>query len=251
MNSLKHLLRAAQSIGLRAGLDVVAWPLRKALISAHFTSPHHRGPALWREALRRLQTDPASLPALGDYEELTGSGSHSTNGQTVAVAFDSANLLVTVLAEDLMRLQLQRHGEAAGTFSYAVARADCDWPPTSFVVSRSGTFIEIATDRLVCRIHTSPCRITFLDPQHSMAPVCSNLQPLACGAAVATTMDLPDDEHIYGLGEKACGLDRTGRVYEMWNGDPNGAYGPGKIPLPQHPVLYGAARRCSLWRFLR
>ena len=231
MKSLNHLLHAAQSIGLRTGLDVVAWPLRRALIAARFASPRRRGPALWREAWRQLRTTPAALPPLREYDQVTGYHSHSICGQTVTITFDSANLLVTVLASDVVRLQLQRAGDAADTLSYAVAKADRDWSPVPFAVSHTAARIEIATEQLVCSIHTSPCRLTFLDPWRGGAPVCANMQPLTCGASVAVTMDLPDDEHIYGLGEKASGLDRRGRVYEMWNGDPNGAYGQGKDPL--------------------
>jgi len=59
------------------------------------------------------------------------------------------------------------------------------------------------------------------------------------GHAVLLTLKLGYDEHFYGLGEKALGLDLRHTYTQMWNTDAVG-YGPGDDPLYQsHPFLIG------------
>jgi alpha-glucosidase len=235
MNPIRKAMLAAQAIGLRAGLDIVTWPLRKARMEARFARPQRGGQVLRRNAQQRTRSAPADVPRLSSYEQPDGYHSCAASGQTVTITFHNASLAVTVLAPDLMRLHPVRAGDTFDTFSYAVARPDGDWPPVPFTVRLTDAMIEIATERLVCRVETSPCCISLLDPQRGNAPVCTNiepcLQPLVRSAAMAAALDLANNEHIYGLGEKASGIDRRGHVYEMWNGDPNGAYGQGKDPL--------------------
>jgi alpha-glucosidase len=42
---------------------------------------------------------------------------------------------------------------------------------------------------------------------------------------------LRPEEHIYGLGERAASPNLRGGIYQMWNKDAGGGYGPGRDPL--------------------
>ncbi len=70
------------------------------------------------------------------------------------------------------------------------------------------------------------------------------------GHAVLLTLKLGYDEHFYGLGEKALGLDLRRTYTQMWNTDAFG-YGPGDDPLYQsHPFLIGLKKGVAFGMFL-
>ena len=167
----------------------------------------------------------------------------------MAVACDNATIHITVLAADLLRVYVQRQGESLDTFSYAVARPDEEWPATAFTVRETDAAIDVCTARLICCVARPSSRITFIDAQ-SGAELTGETEAAGWqGQEVACSLRLAAGEHVYGLGEKAFGLDRRGNVYEMWNDDPNGAYEPGRDPLYlSFPFYIGLHDQACLWR---
>lgn len=55
--------------------------------------------------------------------------------------------------------------------------------------------------------------------------------PTRMGEGWVQTFPLQPNEHIYGLGERAAGLNLCGGTYRFWNSDPAGSYGPGTDPV--------------------
>jgi len=149
-------------------------------------------------------------------------------------------LQIAVLAADLLRVRLSPSGAFPPAQSYAVAKADSEWPAVAYTLHEDAEAVEIRTGLLTCRIARLPCRLTLLDAQRNC------LHSDSAGAAwkgpqVARVAALHPDELIYGLGEKAFPLDRRGRRYSMWNTDPQ-AYAPGAEPLYLNIPFYVSAR---------
>ena len=231
MNNMRRLFSSLRMFGLATTLQMAVSPLRKAYHSARFGNPAVHGPTLWLTTWRALRARNGWSPLPTDAVQPGAVRSHEVHGQTVIVTCEHATIHITILAEDLLRVQLQRPGEALDHFSYAIARTDEQWPPVAFSIRRGEEGIDIATARLVCRVATTPCLLSFHDP-HDHRLITGERKATAWhGAAIACSLQLADDEHVYGLGEKAFGLDRRGRAYTMWNSDPNGAYAPGTDPL--------------------
>lgn len=230
MKLIHRFLWAAQSFGLHAGIQLMLSPLRNAYNTARFAAPERRGPALWLAAWRDLWRKPAAPPALSSYTRPGKVVSHRSSGQTVVLACENASVHVTVLAADVLRVQLQRPGETLDTFSYAIVTPDADYRPAGFTVTDGQDAIEIGTARLICRVNKETGRLSFVDLGGS--EIAADTGGLCwAGDAVACSLRLVEDEHVYGLGEKAFGLDRRGRAYDMWNDDPNGAYPRGRDPI--------------------
>jgi alpha-glucosidase len=243
MGTIERLLKGISLFGVLTSMQIVLTPLRNAYHTVRFAAPRRRGPALWLATWRALTRQPSPVP-LSDFTQSGSVRSHTVSGQTVAVACNNATIHVTVLAGDLVRVQVQRAGEALDTFSYAIARPDEAWPGAPFSV-RDGETLDIETSALTCRVNKGSGRIAFLDRPGGREITHSAWGPGWRGAEVACSLSLADGERIYGLGENAFGLDRRGRIYTMWNDDPNGAYPPGHDPLylsfPFYMGVSGAA----------
>jgi alpha-glucosidase len=241
--TIQDIIGLIPIVGLGLTIRSMLYPLRKAYHAARFADPRRRGPALWWAAWSQIskegglnrQPPPSLTPE--EYTLLGEVRSHTVDGQTILVQCENANVQLTVLAPDLIRVALQRLGESLDAFSYAIAKPEEQWPPTPFKVRDVSQSLEIWTAKLVCCVSKSPCRIAFFDPsagsdfERKDAPISADKEGLAWHSSEAACFrHLPSTEHVYGLGEKAFGLDRRGRTFEMWNDDPH-AYPPGTEPL--------------------
>ncbi len=243
MSTVQRLAIAVRLFGLRSAVQIVLYPLCAAYNAARFSQPQRSSVAVWLAALRKLLRRPTPPAPPQEWTRPGAVQSYAVNGRRVTVACQQAHIHIAVLAADLMRVQLQRPGEVADAFSYAVDKPDSDWSPVKISIDEKHGAIQIATSCLVCRVDKPSSRITFLDPQRNNAVVSSDAAGFAWqGARVSCSLRLAGDEHIYGLGEKAFGLDRRGHVYEMWNADPSGAYAPGHDPLYLNIPFYVALR---------
>ncbi len=227
--TLRQVIRLIQSLGLGPFVSIALYPLRSAYHTVRSTRPRAWPLAYWRAvwgAVRRPA--PPQLPPAGD--RLGALRSYAVHDRTVVIACDRAAIHVTVLAHDLMRVQIGRPGETLDTFSYAVARPDDQWPRVPFAIDETMDDLQIRTERLILRIENASGRLSFLDPHRPGMVIMTEEWRLGAAGGGVCIRRLPDDERIYGLGEKAVGLDRRGRTYDMWNADP-GTYPPGRDPL--------------------
>jgi alpha-glucosidase len=243
---VSRFLWAGHAFGLRAGAQLMSFPLRKAYHTARCATPKRRGPALWLAAWRELRCKPEAPPPFSSNTRPGKVVAWSAGGQSVGLTCENATVHVTVLAADVLRVQLRRPGEGLDRFSYAVATPDAEYPLVDFAVTQGADAIDITTSRLVCRVKRETGRLSFLDLNgREIAADAGGLGWV--GDSVSCSLRLAEDEHVYGLGEKAFGLDRRGRAYEMWNDDPNGAYGRGRDPIYLSIPFYIGLRRESAY----
>ena len=226
--SLQRLLAGLATLGPGVVAQSLFFPWRRAYHLARIRNRGRPWAALW-QSLRAAHPNrsPAwdSLPwtFLGDLV------SYAVEGRHVTLQCQNAAVELAVLAADLIRVRLSQSGEFPAPFSYAVIRPEEEWPEVPYEIEDSDQALWLRTGRLLIRIDKHPCRFAFLDPNGQEIQV--EAEGLGwCGSAVIASKLLQPGEHIYGLGEKAFGLDRRGHAFEMWNTDPQG-YAPGQDPL--------------------
>ena len=116
-------------------------------------------------------------------------------------------------------------GQLGDDFSYAVEKTD--WPPVDVAFEDSADALTLRTAAITCRVQKSPCRLSFYDAAGKL--LASDADGLgwqhpgdAAGEAAASSAANAccPGAHLYGLGEKAFGLERRGRRYDLVNSDP-------------------------------
>lgn len=209
MNFKKAFL-ALRALGFQKAIPILEYTLLRDRLDKHY--------------LLSLQPQPPAEPqppgALLEAETLPGGGMYK---------FERAALEVLFLAPDLVRISWEPGVEP---IPYALSGKDWSRAETKrveieegwvhisdcmeVVVGRGGSLLFRNLDGTILRTDLPPAR----PEQPRDAPLHWSHQTL-----------LAQDEHIYGLGERAAPLNRRGRSYKMWNTDPGGSYGPDKDPL--------------------
>ena len=236
---VRQTFRGFRVLGISLALKAALYPARKAYHLARLTSEGVPTPA--RSRLRRFiaALNGPRHPEPPSREDFAFAGDllhHRIDGQMIELVCDRGVLQITVLAPDMLRVRYRSDGQFEPPFSYAVTRGDEEWPAAHFAVVEAGDDLDTRTDRLVCQIGRKPCRLSFLDLDGT--PISADTDGIGCaGGWVGCWRSLPADERIYGLGEKAAGLDHHGRRYEMWNTDPQ-TYSSGDDPLYMSFPLY-------------
>ena len=237
-DALSQIVRGLRILGSGPSLQAALYPLRKAYHEARFSGGNTQG-SLWRglsgmwAALRppvEPSLDPGRFTFAGDVL------SYQHQRQTLTLLCENASLQISVLAADVVRVRLSRSRFFPTPESYAIAKADAEWPPARHSVEETGGAIELRTEGMTCHIDRHPLRVSFWD-RHGNC-IHTDHQGLAWqGNRIVRYARLEPDEHIYGLGEKALPLDRRGRSLSIWNTDPQ-HYEPGADPIYVNVPFY-------------
>lgn len=139
----------------------------------------------------------------------------------VIVHSGPARLQVSVHAEGVFRVRLAPDGRLDGEASWAVVQGV---ESTSVSIEESRDAVRVRGDRLTAVVHRSPLRVDFVDGDGRMLLADDASLPMAWlpgehGTRVRVWKSMADDEHYYGLGDKAGPMDRRGRAFAMWNTD--------------------------------
>ena len=161
---------------------------------------------------------------------------YARQGRIVTVDCANGSYRIAMLAPDVVRVRfLPTDGPASSRptgvpFSYSVARSDDEWPACEFRVIEALSCVEIRTSRLICRIDKATGEIAFPDLEGNVISEDETGAGWHPSGGVICRKQIQPDEHFYGLGERAFGLDLRGRAYEMWNADPR-TYRRGQDPI--------------------
>jgi len=144
-----------------------------------------------------------------------------------------AAIRLTALSDSVVRVRVAPGGVLPADFSWAVlpqkpgsparaefARAGVEERPAEVKVSlrQSPQAVELATSALRARVERSPLRIIFLDGAGNVLQ--QDARPMAfSGSAFRLWKSMPEDEHYFGLGDKAGPLDHRNQAFTMWNTD--------------------------------
>ena len=188
--------------------------------------------------------DITTLQKIGDLSGFT----QNNQGITLTTT-DNSQVLITILAPDLIRIRTTFDQPLRKDHSWAIAQTN--WPTTSWKVSETTQSITLTTSELEVVVQRSPLLIGFRDVRtHEV--INADEQPMAydakgllksmifdpdAGRFVAASKKLGFDEHFYGLGEKATRLDKRRGSFVNWNSDTPG-YTEGRDPIYQTVPFY-------------
>ena len=161
----------------------------------------------------------------------------------VVLSAGGATLEVSAPRPDVLRVRLGHPGLPEDA-SWAVL-PQSRTAHTPLVRAQSGTRLTVRTAALQAVIDTRTLAIDILDA--SGVPLLQDVGPGHAfanagpgNAGFTLTKQLPEDEHFFGLGDKAGPLDRRGQSYVLWNTDAFG-YGTATDPLYKSIPFYIAA----------
>lgn len=169
-----------------------------------------------------------ALPLPAAWESIGAVTASAPEANQITFSSSQAEVTVTVLAPDLVRVRMTR-GTPGPDYSYAVVKTD--WPQTSVDFSGGKDESIIRTSELEIHAQLSPFRLAFYDRSGRL--ISKDDPDLGMGwdgHQVRCWKWLPDDEHYFGLGEKGDNLDKRGYTYVNWNTDAYG-WGPTTDPL--------------------
>ncbi len=137
--------------------------------------------------------------------------------------FERDHLEVRFLAADLVRITW---GAADGVAAYAPARTD--WPEVSITTDEGPSGWELQSEALRVAVGTDG-GLRFSDAVGRTLR--EEAPPQRRGKEVIHRCQLRQEEHVYGLGNRAAPLNLRNGAYRMWNRDPGGGHRPGDDPL--------------------
>ncbi len=85
------------------------------------------------------------------------------NGTSIQLQFDTACLIITMLAANLVRVRLAPKGEFMPRRDWAVALDDSEFAVVQFDLVENDEVIEITTELIKVRINKNPCQISCYD----------------------------------------------------------------------------------------
>ncbi|MBN1287956.1 MAG: glycoside hydrolase family 31 protein [Anaerolineae bacterium] len=169
-----------------------------------------------------IQTDhdpnPAGRPAmLGPVQ------AHRADGAAVNVVCANGYLQITVLAADCVRVRAGLTGDlskSGSPFSYAVAKTEWNPPPVA-VEDDADDQIMIRAEGLACQVDKLDGSVRFADAEGRIrCPDDAEAGMVWQDGHVRLHKRITPDDAIYGLGQRASGLNLRGRRYALWNLDP-------------------------------
>jgi alpha-glucosidase len=128
-------------------------------------------------------------------------------------------IAVTAVNDHVVRVRASRNGTFGADFSWAVVPG-ANTPTGTLTVTDDGSVILAATPAVRVRIERSPLRLVFLDAAGHVISEDARARPMTLGPnGFRVEKAMPDDEHYYGLGDKAGPLDRRDLAFTNWNTD--------------------------------
>jgi alpha-glucosidase len=154
----------------------------------------------------------AQWQSIGDVDSFTR--------QEFGVTLKSGSSLVniSILAPDLVRVRASRVGVFLPDRSAAVMKTD--WSGARFDLRDIESELRLETSELTVIVQKRPLRISFLAKDGALLNADDTERGMSwSGSALRVWKSMPQTEQIYGLGEKACSLNRKYRHLTMWNTD--------------------------------
>ncbi len=161
--------------------------------------------------------------------------SYTYEGRTLILDYGGPCVAITVLTDRMMRVRLAPDGAFAARHSWAVVRADDEFPEAAFEIEESAPALVLRTHSLTVRIERARGNISFADAQGQS--FCADevgmqwSQDTAGPRRVACAKYIEVGEHFFGFGERTGQLDKLGRRLINWTTDPAHGHGPGTDPL--------------------
>lgn len=138
----------------------------------------------------------------------------------VEISTENGLLRITALEDSILRVRATRETQFLDRHSYGVLPAASKAPenPPQVSVSETGDALELATAALRVHVARADSAISILTADRT--PICRDVAPISWnGPEFTVTRYMPEDEHYFGLGDKAGPLDHRNQAFTMWNSD--------------------------------
>lgn len=139
--------------------------------------------------------------------------------RSVLCRCQTATLLVTVLASNLVRVRLSPTGEFMPRRSWAVTKDDAEWANVAVEITEHDTAIVLATSQLTVQIDRDSGRITCFDLQGNPFAEDTDRGMGWSASGVSAWKQIESDEHFYGFGERTGFLDKLSECKTNWTTD--------------------------------
>jgi alpha-glucosidase len=155
-------------------------------------------------------------------------------GTTLILDCDGPLISITPLTERIIRVRLAADGRFEPRRSWAVARADDEFPGAACTLETAEQIVRLHTAALTIQVALDACAISFVDAQGRSfcadeAGLC--WQPDESGPwRVSCAKRIEPGEHFYGFGERTGALDKRGSQLVNWTTDQY-RYGTDTDPL--------------------
>ena len=137
----------------------------------------------------------------------------------VEFAAGKARIRVTALSDTTIRIRIAPEGNFSTQKSWAVVPEAGNWSAAARVTDEPGR-VEVSTASLRIRVEKNPPAIIFLTSAGEVIAQDAATKPMSYdGAAFRIWKSMPDDEHYFGLGDKAGPLDHRNQAFTNWNTD--------------------------------
>ncbi|PSB10292.1 alpha-glucosidase [filamentous cyanobacterium CCP2] len=130
-----------------------------------------------------------------------------------------AALLLTVLAPNLIRVQLAPTGAFAARRSWAVTKPDEEWAEVAVQMQEDDKAIVLKTEVMRVQMQRSPCRVTCFD--HEGTPFAQDAERGIgwTDSGISAWKQIEAEEHFYGFGERTGLLDKRSERMTNWTVD--------------------------------
>ena len=201
--SIISLLRSIHTLGLNNSLAAVLYAFQRDRINNAYR----------RERIRASDKplNPGSLQEA--YSIQSGARFH----------FEHADLEIVFLDSEVVRLSWK---PGIPPIPYAIA--DYHWPGASAELAETDEGWRFHSDAITIDIGKRG-NLTFINPGGNVLR--EEESPTLVGEAWTHRARIPEQAGLYGLGERAAGLNLRGGSYRLWNQDPGGSYKSGHDPL--------------------
>jgi alpha-glucosidase len=160
---------------------------------------------------------PASPPATSSSRLRVTS--FSAQPHTLTLETTEGALAIAAVSDQVLRVRSAPGGTFGNDFSWAVVPG-ANAPKGTLTVKDDGKAIVASTSAVRVRVEKDPLRLVFLDAAGDVLSEDAPGRTMALrGGGFRVEKTMPDDEHYYGLGDKAGPLDRRDLAFTNWNTD--------------------------------
>lgn len=151
-----------------------------------------------------------------------------------------AEMAVSVISPEIIRIRYAPHSSFLPDFSYAIQ--EYDFPEVNIVFKETKTSYSISTGVVELQIEKEGAALTFLDADGLVT--CADAEGASWeennefgGYNVYCSKKIQEGENFYGLGDKASDLNLRGRLFTLWSTDAY-AYERNTDPLYRNIPFY-------------
>src|SRR5579883_2715650 len=156
--------------------------------------------------------------------------SFNREGRSLILDYGGPRVAITILTERIVRVRLAPEGAFAARRSWAVARADDEFPQASFEIEEQGQALQLRAGSFHVFIDRQQGNLSFTDAQDQLFCVDETGMQWESAASeprrVACAKRIETGEHFFGFGERTGQLDKLGREMMNWTTDPPAGQDP-------------------------